>query len=72
MGFAEFLAETMPSKDEWLTMCAEGIWPPPSILTPADDRQVIWDGLATVKGLLEAYPEDQWPEIFPSAYEQED
>ncbi len=61
----------LPSQDEYLTMCAEGIWPPPSILTPPEDQQAIWDGLATVRGLLEAYPIEQWPEIFPSAYEDD-
>ena len=49
-------------------MAAEGIWPPPSIFDPPERQQAIWDGLATVRGLLEATQVEDWPKVFPSAY----
>ena len=67
-AFVKALEQSLPSHDEMLTMAAEGIWPPPGILNSPDEAQVIWDGLATVRGILEATPVNEWPEVFPSAY----
>ena len=70
-ALADAIAASMPSEDEMLTMAAEGIWPAPSIFDKLEGReQVIWDGLATVRGLLEGTPIEEWPDIFPSAYEE--
>jgi hypothetical protein len=71
MTVADAFAECFPSHDEMLTMAAEGIWAPPSILDTPERSQAIWNGLATVRGLLEATPVDEWPDLFPSAYEDE-
>lgn len=70
MSLESAMKECMPSEDEMLTMAAEGIWSPPSILDSPERQQAIWDGLATVRGLLEAHPVEDWPSIFPSAYEE--
>lgn len=68
-ALGEAIAQCMPSKDEMLTMAAEGIWAPPSVLHTPEEAQVIWDGLATVRGMLEGTPIEEWPDLFPSAYE---
>lgn len=70
MSLESALRECLPSKDEMLTMAAEGIWPPPSIFDSPEQAQAIWNGLATVRGLLEATPVDEWPELFPSAFDE--
>jgi len=69
-AFRSAIENCLPSQDEMLTMAAEGIWPPPSIFDTPERTQVIWDGLATVKGLLEAYPLEEWFELFPSMQEE--
>lgn len=69
-ALGDAISQCLPSHDEMLTMAAEGIWPPPSIFDSAEEAQTIWDGLATVRGLLEATPVDEWPDVFPSAYEE--
>ncbi len=71
VSIGDAIAACMPSQDEMLTMAAEGIWAPPSIFDSPERQQAIWDGLATVRGLLEATPVDEWPDLFPSAYEDE-
>lgn len=64
------IAACIPSQDEMLTAAAEGIWAPPGILDTPEEAQAKWDGLAVVRGLLEAHPTSEWPTIFPSAYEE--
>jgi hypothetical protein len=68
-AFCDALEAALPPRDELLTMAAEGIFPPPCILDSPERAQAIWDGLATVRGLLEATPVEDWPTVFPSAYE---
>jgi hypothetical protein len=70
-AFGDAIRRCMPSEEEMLTMAAEGIWPPPSILDPPEMQQVVWNGLATVRGILEGTPVEDWPKVFPSAYEEE-
>lgn len=70
MTLEEAMRACLPDRDEFLTMAAEGMWAPPSILDSPERAQAIWDGLATVRGMLEAYPVEEWPALFPSAYEE--
>lgn len=60
-AFERALRECLPSDDEALTMAAEGLFPPPSFLDPPELHQAIWDGVATLKALLESTPIDEWP-----------
>lgn len=69
-AFTDALARCLPSEDEMLTLAAEGVWSPPFILDSPERAQAIWDGLATVRGILEAYPVEDWPSLFPSAYSE--